>query len=286
MIHFVVALACEARPLIRRYGLKAGSPTSAFRVYRSPQHDLVVCGVGKIAAAAATAYLGAGANAEDEVWINVGVAGHRSLNVGSGLVADRILDRASGQAWYPPQLFAGEYHSSLVISVDQVEKEYAEEAAYDMEAAGFWPTATRFSTAELVQCYKVVSDTRQSAARGLTADAIEVLIESRLPEIDCLTLELEGLRAQMPAAPSFDIGPFLERWRLTVSQQRRLRHLLRRWCVLTGASAPACGLEAVLMKLGSAGEIPTGKEALTSLQRLIDDLPVDLVARQHCCRRE
>ena len=54
MLRFVVALAAEARPLIARYRLERLSSAAAFPLYRRGAAALVVSGIGKTAAAAAT----------------------------------------------------------------------------------------------------------------------------------------------------------------------------------------------------------------------------------------
>jgi len=158
--------------------------------------------------------------------------------------------------------------------VDQVESEYREEAAYDMEAAGFWPTATRFATAELVQSYKVVSDSPESSVSKLDAAAIEELVAARVDEIESLADALGELANDLPR-DEIDPAPFLEHWRLTVTQERQLRRLLRRWNALKETGSPADGLDEVVRRLVDE-RVRSGSEALDRFEREIDALPVDL----------
>ena len=65
---------------------------------------------------------------------------------------------------------------SALITVETVEREYAEDAAYDMEAAGFYPIAWHASTAELVQSLKVISDHPGDLVADLDLHRIEGLI--------------------------------------------------------------------------------------------------------------
>ena len=277
MTHFVVALSCEARPILRHYGMELDPASRSFRLFRATSDDLIVSGVGKAAAAAATAWLAAAVTGSEEPWINVGIAGHRSLTRGQGLVAHRIVDQAGGRSWYPPRLFSGSYTSSEVISVDQVEDRFEREAAYDMEAAGFWPTANRFATAELVQCYKVVSDGPQSPAQKLTADVIEELVESRSDEIDRLATDLRALHAQLPKS-AVDLDPFLHRWHLSVSQQRQLASLLRRWSALSAAGADAEAPDDLVDHIECVDSIADGAELLSRIREIVDSLPIELGA--------
>ena len=88
MLRLVVALSAEARPLIEHYRLERDSEARAFKVFRRDDVALVVAGLGKVAAAAATSFLhlaaGGGRNA---VWLNVGIAGHGSRAVGEAVLA-------------------------------------------------------------------------------------------------------------------------------------------------------------------------------------------------------
>ncbi len=78
MIHLVIALPSEAKPLLSHYKLKAVEDSCGFKIYQKDEMALVVSGVGKSAAAAATAYLQAmTGNEPDRAWINIGMGGHR-----------------------------------------------------------------------------------------------------------------------------------------------------------------------------------------------------------------
>ena len=55
MLYLVVALAAEARPLLASYRLQ-GLSGHPYRICAGEQTHLIVSGIGKVAAAAATAY--------------------------------------------------------------------------------------------------------------------------------------------------------------------------------------------------------------------------------------
>ena len=85
MIHFVVALPAEGKPLIDRYGLRRRTLRSDYPIYEGNDITLIVSGIGKVAAAAATACLHASTNDHRPgVWLNVGIAGHSQRPVGEG----------------------------------------------------------------------------------------------------------------------------------------------------------------------------------------------------------
>jgi adenosylhomocysteine nucleosidase len=258
-VFLVVALQAEAQPLITRFGLRCESPRGMFRIYRSESMALVVSGVGKSLSAAATGYLcGCSDGWRNAPWINIGVAGHRNVDVGELIVANKIVDQSTAHSWYPPQLVSNVDNSTL-ITVDKPEESYPERAAYDMEAAGFFPSATRCSSGELVQSIKVISDNPHQSIASLNARSIEQLITKNLSEIEQFIHRLSELSIEIKVLPHNGSLPELwaNRWSFSVTQGHRLRRLLQRWKVLIGDGET---LDSVL------GACKDGAAVLTALE--------------------
>jgi hypothetical protein len=235
MLCLVVALPAEARPLAAHYGLRDKSASGPFSVFRNDTLAMAVSGIGKLAAAAATAYLHGRLHREGPTaWINIGIAGHASRTLGEGVIAHRITDHASGQHWYPPQTLDMDIATDNLLTVDLPQLEYRNDILYDMEASGFYPTACRCTTAELVQCFKVISDNRDAPATTLTAADCTDLISGCLDNIDRLVDSLRATAQQLAAVqtPLAELEQFTRHWRFTVSQTHRLTELLRRWKTL------------------------------------------------------
>lgn len=270
MLRFVVALPAEARPLIARYRLEPRREAGGFEVFRRDDVALVVSGVGKVASAAATAYLHLAAGGERQAaWINAGIAGHGRRGVGEAILAHTVRDAASGRAWYPPHVFAppasGEMATGEVVTVDVVEEVYGDDAAYEMEASGFYATACRFATSELVQCLKVVSDGPDASPYALTAQRVERLLGDRLPEIERLAAMLGPLAEEMRRLEEEppELAEITTRWRFTVTETRQLRRLVERWRALApGRPLPVAEMVA----------LRRGKEVTRHLRRRIDAL--------------
>lgn len=266
----MVALAAEARPLIARYRLERDAGVDAFALFRRGDVALAVSGPGKVASASAAAFLHlAAGGARQAAWLNVGIAGHGSRAVGEAVLAHKIRDRASGESWYPPHVFPPSLPTDVVTTVDTVERRFADEGLYEMEASGFYPTACRFSSAELVQCVKVVSDGPGSAPERLSAMRVESLVAARLESIaelarDLARLaeELRGLEAEPP-----EVRPLLERWRFSFTEARQLRRLVERWRTLNGA--------APLPDEDFSG-LRRGKDVLRRLRALVDAAATEL----------
>jgi adenosylhomocysteine nucleosidase len=275
MLRFVVALQAEARPLVERFGLEPAGE-GPFPQFRGEGAWLIVSGPGKAAAAAATAYLHlAAGGALGRVWLNVGLGGHSQRPLGEGVVADKISDAASGASWYPQLVIDSPSPTVPVLTVERVEEEYSPPWVYESEAAGFFPTACRFSVAELVHCYKVVSDNPDSTlAHRRSSGSIEGLIGGRLDEVEVFARGLADLGRELDklAADPPGYAAALRRWPFTATQQRRLRRLLQRLAVLDPAGARS--LDA-LEGLAGARD---GREVLRSLDSRLSAIPVRLPA--------
>ncbi len=233
MLYIVTALPCEAKPLIRHYRLN-GRHENGFRIYANEQLRLIIAGIGKYAAAAACAYLQGATPDRRPVWLNLGIAGHHSLEVGSAVLAHKVHDAATGKTWYPAIPFQPPCPTVDLVSVDQPESEYHGAAAYDMEAAGFYAAAGRFNTHEMVQVFKIISDNRSTPAHQVTADHAEEIVAARLDTLDTLLEALSHLDAQLAQQqpPIEAMHAFLQRWRFSVSQRHQLQRLLQRWQAL------------------------------------------------------
>jgi len=239
MINIVTALPAEARPLRNHFKLHDKLQNTAFPVYRNTDMALVVAGPGKVAAAAATAVLASADNTSTKhVWLNIGIAGHAHHAIGAAFMAHRITDQASTTNWYPPQVLELPVPTENLCTVDRPEENYPQAALYDMEASGFFPVACRFSSSELVQCFKVVSDNNTQAATAVTAKLCSQLIDDRLANIEQLVNALCGLadeynhwHAPQPELKK-ELEQLSERWHFTVSQRHQLQQLGRRWQVL------------------------------------------------------
>jgi len=236
LVHLVVALDAEAKPLINWFGLKRQQPDRGFPVFGHAHIALAISGSGKANASAATAHLHAVCGfPRDAIWINIGVAGHRHHEVGEAFVANAVEDAASGRTWYPPLAITPPWPGKRVATLDRPDLEYASADLVDMEAAGFYATACRFSTSELVQAIKVVSDNAQEPAGGLKAADLSALVGRQLDGLDLFLHRLGRLAnelAEETVIDEDDLAPFLARWRFTVSERRQLAEQIRRLRVL------------------------------------------------------
>lgn len=235
MIHVVVALAEEARPLLRAYKLQALPNTKAFRIYVGHEMRVIVSGVGKTASAAAVGYLEAAfPSAMSRAWVNFGVAGHRDLALGTTTLAHKVLDEASGRAHFPVFTFKPTSKTHTVCTRETVTTHYSDDALCDLEASAMLGVAIRFSTAELVHCIKVISDNATHPASMVTGAGVEELMTRALPAFENLRKALMTQCAELhivEAPPPFFLE-LREQARCSVSEEHQLRRLLQRAAAL------------------------------------------------------
>lgn len=236
MIHIVVALPAEAKPLVDHFDLRRWQARTTYPLYHGDHKALVVTGVGKTAAVAGVTFLHNEFGKDREVaWLNVGVAGHGIHPLGSGFLAHTITDDSNGQHYYPPHVLPFATPRDSLITVDTPPAEYPDSALVDMEASGFYATASSLTTSELVQCFKVVSDNKGSPANNVSAKRVTALIGSHLKTIQEIVTILDDASSRLQAlrkAPQ-ELELFQQRWRFTVSEKHQLRRLLQRWQALS-----------------------------------------------------
>jgi len=192
-IHLITALPAEAKPIAARLGLERAEPDQGYPIYRRGPIALAVTGSGKVNSAAATAMLGTlGGPGSRAIWVNLGIAGHAERNVGEVLLASSVRDGGSGRQWRPTLPRIPSCPSDALLTLDRPDLVYEHEGMVDMEASGFFPVACRFSSADLVQVLKVISDNRERTARGLVAKQVRLLMGEILDPLEALLTDLQA----------------------------------------------------------------------------------------------
>lgn len=233
LLNLVVAHKLEAQVLLQHLKMQAVR-NHAYPVYQNTDGiSLIVTGNGRLAAAAATAYLaGLQGDACAPAWLNIGIAGHGSATVGTALLVNRINEVATGQVYYPTPRSSG-FANAALCTVDAIETEYGEAVAYDMEAAGYWPVASRCGCLDLVQCIKIVSDNPEQGVEQFRESSVKGLMAERLEEMAQFIAALRAAsveyleRSNLPAC----YEELLASYRFSSTQRQQLVRLLQRWQV-------------------------------------------------------
>ena len=244
--NIIIAFEAEARPLIDRLELEEVRGSGRFKHFNREAIDVVISGWGKARAAAATGWL-AEITEAGAVWLNTGIAGHSKLATGEAFVAVKLTDGAAGSSWFPPQLVKSQFTPSVLTTVDVPEEDYPGVSGFDMEASSFMQVARRFSTAELVQCVKIVSDNPGSPpGKPDPARATALMSKWTAGLVGYLSV-LTELQDELPASGAADIDILLSRWHFTVTEENQLRTAARNWQAVFG-EGPGKFIEASAFK--------------------------------------
>ena len=262
-VNIIVAHGLEAKALVRMLELERHHVSSEFVEYsNSNKLHLLVSGIGKEAITAAVTYLGeqqASDSGEIRAWLNIGIAGHRDASLGNAWLGNKITDQSSGASAYPPQLIEG-IEVGSVVTVDEPENSYPLDAAYEMEASAFYAEATKYSTAELVQVFKVISDNLVNPISEIDIRSVPGLIAAQAPQLQILIEGMSAIATQHNSSqrlPSY-FSEVCSKIHLTVNQKLQLRRLCQRY--------KALGMEE---ELSSAADLRAG-DARTLIQQLAE----------------
>lgn len=231
----LVALACEAKPLIDLCRLKKTreKPFAVFSgEYSGLMIEVVVSGIGGYAMASAVGWCAA-RGAENpyphpRVWLNLGITGHGTRAIGEGYVVHCAADWLGSRKFYPPLIVKTPFDSDAQLSVNAPSEEYPAVGGVDMECFAFFSAANNFASSELVQSVKIVSDNPQHAAQRLNAALISDLIA---PHGESIIDFLKSLVALVPMSPSV-MHATRPDVHFTHSQKQQFDDLLRRLSAL------------------------------------------------------
>ena len=234
-----MALPSEAKGLITHLKLKRWQGSRVYSIFVNDHYCVTVTGIGKAAMAAAMGYTFATfPQTVNPLIVNVGIAGHGQYALGTVLAAKKIIDLDSRRCFYPQLVYAVPVATEIVASVSMPNTAYRQNYVYEMEAAAFYETALRFSSAELIQVVKVISDNKDSSVEQVTPQWVAALMIPALGSILAVIDELSTLRVQLPEGEPLDYQRVLAQWKFTVSQQSQLKKLLWRFQVLSEKPLP------------------------------------------------
>jgi len=238
MINLVCALHCEAKPLIDYYKLSAVSNT-IFPLFKNNELNLIISGIGKSSMASAMGYLFVKIQEKkNSAWLNYGIAGHKSATLGHWFNVNKITEKTTHLNWYPARYQSIETPSQGLQTVDMPQTHYDDNTLYDMEASAFMSTALKFSSIELIQLMKLVSDNEEQHLDNIDKALVKKLlsnnIEPLIKLIDFLKMKYQAFDQRYGQDEFY--ADCLSRWHFTQYQKKELERLTQRWRLLAEAS--------------------------------------------------
>jgi hypothetical protein len=134
-----------------------------------------------------------------------------------------------------------------------------------MEASAFYETACRFSSSELVQCLKVVSDNLGTSLDAIRPKQVSELIESGTDLVQALAAEYSDLASSLQRSVGGLAEVFSDQWHFSMQQKIQLESILNRWLLLDPESVP---------DPQSLGQLENARRVLSYLRDQVDRLPV------------
>ena len=188
-----VALECEARPLIDQLGLKKQLQKGPIKLYEGKHFHLVITGVGGIAMMTAVGFFHGMYPGFCGHLLNVGVAGHEHLRLGTLCYVDQVTCSDESSSIYLNPAVGLEEQRARCHTVAVPQQNYDHPTLYDMEAYYFLQAALTFQPIDLLHVIKVVSDNRDHPVVEVTAPGIQELIKPAVMPIKSLMLNLPAI---------------------------------------------------------------------------------------------
>lgn len=229
MLIWVCAMHCEAKPVIDFYHLKKSHDDNAFDLYRGDNMACIISGIGKLASATASAWIAARHDDTASIaWINLGIAGAGEYEPGTIFALHQVIDADTGQRYYPAPGADSSLAGGVCLTLSQASTDYCENTLFDMEASGFMHSALRFSSAELTQSIKVISDNHHTKI-GKDRPRISALIHQHIELIDQQATALIELNQEIAALaiPTESWDQLIALAHFSQTQKNRLRVLWR-----------------------------------------------------------
>ena len=162
MLYIVTALYIEAKPLISLFNLKKDNTYTKFQVFSNENIKLIISGTGKIKSATALTYLISNKDIkENEYIINIGFIASLNNNsqLGDIVYISKIQNAYSDTTFYPEIIYKHNFLEGSLTTFDKIIDNKIENIEYiDMEAYGFFQTASIFFKKDKIIILKVVSD--------------------------------------------------------------------------------------------------------------------------------
>ncbi len=225
MLALSVALMAEAKPLIHHFHLREEPNIKGYRIWKNHEMLLILTGSGKLFSAAASSYL-LGRYPEISLFVNMGIAGHASLAVGSLILASKIIDSQENKSFYPTMIIDPPCRTMTVTTLPKPSKEYREETCFDMEASGFFLASSKFLPSECIHCLKIISDNATSSHFLVHEKIVSDMILAQSGLIETILKQMQG--ATERRQPIRTESLYLEQWHFTCSQKEKLADILYR----------------------------------------------------------
>ncbi len=236
MIHFVTALHCEAKPIIKHYNLIRDIHSAKFEIYKSDEASLIISGTGMFKSAVAAAHLfSVSPDTKNSIAVNIGICGSSNAHYEKGklFVINKIINHSLKKSYYPDIIIKhGLSENSLEtfpapVTINNHTAISGE--LVDMEAAGFMEAASMFFASHNIYCLKVVSDHLEG--ERITPGFVSGLVEQNLDSLSHLVESAAALSHSNNDVLTAEDMDIIEKISLNLNLTVTLRHQLKNLAV-------------------------------------------------------
>ncbi len=230
MIHIIVATISEARPFIVFYKLKKKSRIKEFDIYENSKKNLslTISGIGKLSAAIATCYTFVEYEKKrNQIWLNFGLAGTKDLKIGELAIVNKVEDASSKYKFYPYFFRDLELNRVQCTTYEKPNFNYDKNLS-DMEASGFFSSANKFTSKELIFSLKIISDNSKEKLDFKNKEEVFSLIYKKITQIDKFIKQILEIEKEdfFNYKLENQIREITSKYRFSFSQEIKLKKIL------------------------------------------------------------
>ncbi len=230
MIHFIIATSPESNLLIKKLKLKKVNSTPGFDLFFHDNFSLTITGLGKVNSALGVAHtFYKFRSCFNNIWINIGLAGHKKEKIGTLALVDKIFDYETQKSMYP--FFIKNYEIKKLSCTCYPKPNFNYDASMsDMESSGFFFSANKFSTKELIHSLKIISDNEYEKIDFKNTKKIDRIFERNFDQIIDFVADIKNLwetRFEKQNKIKIKIEKELQYFKYTFTEGVQLRNLLK-----------------------------------------------------------
>ncbi len=233
IINFLIALKHEAIPIIDYFELTLND--KKFRnIFSNVEKTifLIITGIGIKNAKKAVTKLKKLNNNKDDIWVNIGIAGHETFKEGSIYEIKKVISSNNKNTFFTNS-FYNKIPTTTVCCVDKEEKKYNNKYLYDMESFGFLEALDSLTIKENIFMFKIVSDNLQFKPKSYKNVAIS-FISKHIRKIDNILDEYRNKPLENFYNVTLMLNIIKNKYHVTFYNKKKLEKILTKIFVIKG----------------------------------------------------
>tara|TARA_Y200000002_G_scaffold312102_1_gene269282 strand:+ start:129 stop:878 length:750 start_codon:yes stop_codon:yes gene_type:complete len=161
---------------------------------------------------------------KDDLWVNIGIAGHKSYQIGSIYEVKKVISNKSKNSFFTNS-FYNKLPTSTVCCVDFEEKEFNKNYLYDMESFGYLQALDKLTLRENIFIFKIVSDNLFNKPKNYKSFAI-TNIKKNIVKINKIINEYRTNRFYEKNDIKFILNIIKQKYHITFYNEKKLEKIL------------------------------------------------------------